>query len=68
MMNVPWGDTMDPDKPEDIFCMYGLNPNGFCLDKKGGDITEFFMMASSIQADLIGSSEHNLDFKTPLTR
>jgi hypothetical protein len=62
MSNVPRGNTLDLDKPEGTFCIYGLNPNGFHLDKKGGDVTEFFMMAASIKADFVGCSEHNLDF------
>ncbi len=62
MSNVPWGDTIDPEKPEGTFRLYGLNPNGFRLDKKGGDVAEFFMMASSIKADFVGTPEHNLDF------
>jgi hypothetical protein len=54
MPNVPWGNTLDPDKPEGTFCIYGLNPNGFRLDKKGGGVTEFLMMATSIKADFVG--------------
>ena len=53
---------MATDKPDGVFRMYGMNPNGFRLDSKGGDITEFFMMASSIKADLVGCAEHYLDF------
>ena len=62
MSNVPWGDTLDLEKPAGTFRLYGMNPNGFRLDKKGGDITEFFQMAESIDADFVGCSEHNLDF------
>jgi hypothetical protein len=49
-------------KPDNTFRLYGLNPNGFRLDKKGGDVTEFFVMAASIKADVVGCAEHNLDF------
>jgi hypothetical protein len=62
MANVPWGNTLEKDKPEGVFHMYGMNLNGFRLNKKGGDVTEFFVMASSISANFIGCSEHNLDF------
>jgi hypothetical protein len=58
---------MELPKPEDTFRMYGMNPNGFRLDQKGGDITEFFGMASSIQADFVGCAEHNLDFTQQTT-
>jgi hypothetical protein len=61
--NFAWGDALQIDKPDGIFRLYGMNPNGFRLDKKGGDISEFFMMASSINADFVGVSEHNLDFQ-----
>jgi hypothetical protein len=60
--NIAWGDTMQTPKPENIFRLYGLNPNGFRLDKQGGDITEFFAVATSIEADFVGCAEHNLDF------
>ena len=61
--NFAWGDTLQKEKPDGIFRLYGMNPNGFRLDKKGGDIAEFFMIASSISADFVGVSEHNLDFQ-----
>ncbi len=32
------------------------------MDKQGGDITKYFAVASSLQVDLIGCAEHNLDF------
>ncbi len=60
--NHPWGDTLRTEKPENTFRIYGINPNGFRMDKQGGDITEFFAVASSLQVDLIGCAEHNLDF------
>jgi hypothetical protein len=62
MTNAPWGDTLNLTKPEGTFCLYGLNPNGFRIDKQGGNITKFFYMASSIDADFVGCSEHNLNF------
>jgi hypothetical protein len=62
LSNFAWGDKLNLDKPENTFRVYGLNPNGFRINKKGGDITEFFMMASSIDADFVGCTEHNLDF------
>jgi hypothetical protein len=60
--NVPWGDTLSLQKPENTFRLYGINPNGFRMDKQGGDLTEFFAINSSLQVDLVGCPEHNLDF------
>jgi hypothetical protein len=63
LSNFAWGDKLNLEKPENTFRVYGLNPNGFPINQKGGDITEFFMMASSIiDADFVGCAEHNLDF------
>jgi hypothetical protein len=32
------------------------------MDKQGGDVMEFFAVTTSLQVDLVGASEHNLDF------
>jgi hypothetical protein len=60
--NSTWGDTLQLEKPANTFRLYGINPNGLRMDKQGGDISEFFAVASSLQVDLIGAPEHNLDF------
>jgi hypothetical protein len=60
--NSTWGDKLQPEKPDNTFRLYGINPNGLRMDKQGGDMTEFFAVTSSLQIDLIGCSEHNLDF------
>jgi hypothetical protein len=32
--NFSWGDPLSVQKPDNIFRMYGMNPNGFRLTKK----------------------------------
>jgi hypothetical protein len=36
--NSSWGDTLELNKPKNTFQLYSLNPNGFHIDKQGGDI------------------------------
>jgi hypothetical protein len=60
--NFPWGNFITLPKPQNVFCIYGLDPNGFCLDKEGSNATKFFTMASSIEASFAGCAECNLDF------
>ena len=41
--------------------MYGLNVNGFTLDRRGGQFSTLCEVMKEVQADVFLGSEHNLD-------
>lgn len=63
-INAPWRDQIEV-KPSTVTRVYGLNVNGFTLDRRGGQFEEFCKTANEVQADIIGCQEHNLDTTQP---
>ena len=59
--NAPWGDFIAV-KSETTTRVYGLNVNGFTLDRRGGQFSTLCEVMKEVQADVfLGSEYKNLD-------
>jgi hypothetical protein len=58
--NEPFGDIMD-EKADGTFRIWGNNFNGLSIDESGGDFMELCEEATTMQADIVAGTEHNLD-------
>jgi exonuclease III len=66
--NYHWGPELLDLKPDDIFRIYFQNVNGLRLANNGLDILDFFCHMKSIDADIIGASEINVESHHPFVQ
>lgn len=65
--NIPWGDALTNKDPNHTR-YYGLNVNGFQLDREGGQFSDYCKVHAETQADVSGIQEHNIDTTQPQLR
>jgi exonuclease III len=66
--NDHWGPEMIERKPDDIFRLYFQNVKGLRLGNNGLDMLDYFCQMKSIDANIIGANEINLDTNHPLVQ
>jgi hypothetical protein len=59
--NDSWGPELAEEKPPDTYRLYFQNVNGLRLANNGLDILDFYCQMKSIDADIIGANEINVD-------